>query len=156
SWHPGTSSEGLRRKSIPPRSHSAQPTFPSQTRSRHALGTSPSCASWTARNPLKRKKRTGAPMMISAIRRGFNASGLDPVVRGFLRDLHVVDVALAQAGGGDADELRLGAQLLDVLAAAVPHPAAKAAHQLEDVHRQRALVRNPPLDALGDQLHVLG
>jgi len=112
SWHPGTSCDGRRRKSIPRASHSAQETFPSQSSSRHASGTSPSRASCTARNAVRRKNRTGAPTMSSARARGFNGSVLDPVVRRFLRHLHVVDVALAQASGGDAYELRLRPQLV--------------------------------------------
>src|SRR5207248_2376813 len=54
-------------------SHSAQDTFPSQFKSRQASGTSPSRASCTARIPLKRKRRTGAPRMISASARGFSS-----------------------------------------------------------------------------------
>src|ERR1043165_8708861 len=51
---------------------------------------------------------------------------LDAVVRRFLRDHHVVGVRLAQAGGGDADELRLRAQVLDVLRAGEAHAGTKA------------------------------
>src|SRR5512133_1248560 len=77
---------------------------------------------------------------------------VDPVVRRFLRDDHVVDVALAQAGGGDADELRLGAKLADVPAADVAHPAPEPAHELEEDHPDRSLVGHAPLDPLGDEL----
>ena len=67
-----------------------------------------------------------------------------------------MDVALAQAGGGDPDELRLRPQLFDAVAAGVTHPAAEAADELEDVHREGALVGHASLDALGDELHVFG
>src|SRR5207245_5600648 len=154
SWHPGTSCDGRMRKSIPPRSHSNTYVLPSQSRSRKASGTSPSRASCTALIPLSRKRRTGTPRMIRATSRGFNASGLDAVVRSFLRHLHVVHVALAQTGCGDPHELRLRAQLVDAAAAGVAHPAAQAAHQLEDVHRQGTLVGNAPFDPLRDQLHL--
>src|SRR6266478_431715 len=139
------------RKSIPPRNHSNNDVLPSQSRSRKASGTSPSRASCTARIPLSRNRRTGTPRMISATSRGFNASGLDAVVRSFLRHVHV---ALAQTGRGDPHELRLRTQLVDAAAAGVAHPAAQAAHQLEDVHRQGTLVRDAPFDPLRDELHL--
>src|SRR5688572_17242092 len=50
----------------------------------------------------------------------------DPVVRRFLGDLHVVYVALAHAGAGDADELRVRAHGGDVLGAGVTHGSAQA------------------------------
>src|SRR4051812_27668846 len=142
---------------MPPRSHSVQETFPSQSRSRHASGTSPSRASWTARTALSANSSTGPPRMISATARDFTPGALvlDPVVRRFLRHLHVVHVALAQAGGGDADEPRLGPQLVDAAATGVTHAAPQPAHQLEHVHRQGTLVRDAPFDALGDELQVL-
>src|SRR5215216_4187245 len=73
---------------------------------------------------------------------------LEPVVRRLLGDDHVVDVALPETCRGDLDELRLGPELVDGPAPHVPHPAAKPAHHLQDVHRERALVRNPALDSL--------
>src|SRR5439155_8442700 len=63
SWHPATACEGLRRKSIPPRSHSAGLTFPSQSRSRSSSGTSPSRASCTARKPARRNRARGNSKM---------------------------------------------------------------------------------------------
>src|ERR1043165_4523676 len=63
---------------------------------------------------------------------------LDAVVRRFLRDHHVVGVRLAQAGGGDADELRLRAQVLDVLRAGEAHAAAEAADELRHHGADRA------------------
>src|SRR3954470_11518381 len=38
---------------------------------------------------------------------------VDVVIRRFLRDLDVVHVGLAHAGGGDLDEIGLGAHVLD-------------------------------------------
>jgi hypothetical protein len=60
---------------------------------------------------------------------------LHSVIRRFLRDDHVVDVAFTQTRGADADHLRFALQRLDVLAAGVPHPGAQAPHQLMD-HRR--------------------
>src|SRR5512134_3552691 len=79
-----------------------------------------------------------------------------PVVRGLLRDDHVVDVALAQARLADPDEARLLAQLGDRLAAEVSHAAAQPAHELQEVHLDGALVRHAPLDALGHELVGVG
>src|SRR5690606_34099582 len=75
-----------------------------------------------------------------------------PVVRRFLGDLHVVDVALALARAGDLHELRPGAHLLDGGTADVAHGGAQAADQLVDHAGQRAAVRHAALDALGHQL----
>src|SRR6185369_10703261 len=54
------------------------------------------------------------------------------VVRGFLRDLHVVRMTLAQAGAADAHEPGPRPQLLDRGHATVPHPGPETADQLED------------------------
>src|ERR687886_402997 len=51
------------------------------------------------------------------------------IVRRLLRDRHVVRVALAQPGRGDADEAR-ALHLLDRLRAAVPHRLPQAADEL--------------------------
>src|SRR5580765_673160 len=71
------------------------------------------------------------------------------VVRGLLRDLHVVRVALPQTGAADLHEAGLRAQLLDRGDATVTHPGAQSADQLEHRRGQRALERHPALDALG-------
>src|SRR5512143_1951114 len=76
----------------------------------------------------------------------------DPVVGGFLHDLNVVNVRLADAGRRDLDEFGARAQLLDGGAAAVAHRRTQAAHQLVNDVDQRTLERNAPLDALGDEL----
>src|SRR5512138_3877041 len=79
-----------------------------------------------------------------------------PVVRRFLLDDHVVDVALLEPRRGDADEARLHPELRDRLAAEVAHAAAEPAHELEDGHLDGALVRHAPLDALRDELVGVG
>src|SRR5690606_38900863 len=61
-------------------------------------------------------------------------------------------LAFAHAGAGDAYELRLALELLDGRAPAVAHAGAQAAHQLVDHRRDRALVGDAALDALGHQL----
>src|SRR5512140_317574 len=77
---------------------------------------------------------------------------LHPIVRGFLRDDHVMDVALAQPGRGDLQETRPLLQLRDVPRPHVPHPRLQAAHELEDDGREWTPVGNPPLDPLGNEL----
>src|SRR5512141_3513143 len=79
-----------------------------------------------------------------------------PVVRRFLLDDHVVDVALLEAGRRDPDEARLHAQLGDRLAAEVAHAAAEAADELQDRHLDGALVRHAPLDPLRHELVRVG
>src|SRR6185295_17774481 len=77
---------------------------------------------------------------------------LKAVVRRFLGDDDVVDVALLQAGGGDAHEARAGLQLADAPGAAVAHARPQAAHELLDHRRQRPLVGDHALDAFGHEL----
>src|SRR6188768_3757770 len=55
---------------------------------------------------------------------------LRSVIRGFLRDGDVVDVALAEAGGGDANQLCLLLEPADAAAAAISHPGPQAADKL--------------------------
>lgn len=55
---------------------------------------------------------------------------LQPVVRSFLRDNHVMHVTFAQPGGGYAHEPRALAQFLDGRAAAIAHAGPQSAHQL--------------------------
>src|SRR5512139_1175327 len=62
---------------------------------------------------------------------------LHPVVRGFLGDDHVVDVALPQPRGGDLHEGRLLLEVGDVPRSDVPHPGLQAADQLEYDGRER-------------------
>src|SRR3954470_24070459 len=86
---------------------------------------------------------------------------LDSVIWRLLDDLHIVDVRFAHAGGGDLDELRLGAHLIDRRAAGVAHARAPAglakapAHppdQLLHHPHRAALVRDAALDAFRHQL----
>ena len=76
------------------------------------------------------------------------------VVGRFAGDVDIVRVALAQARGGDAHELRGGAQRFNVGRAAVAHAGAETADHL--IHRvgHRSAVRYAALDALGDELGV--
>src|SRR3954451_7200645 len=73
------------------------------------------------------------------------------IVRRLLRDRHVMRMRLAQPGRGDADELRV-VQLLDRRGAAVAHRLPQSADELVEDRRERALVRDAPLDALGHEL----
>src|SRR5439155_19516775 len=73
------------------------------------------------------------------------------VVGRFLRDGHVVGVALAEARRADPHEERVRPQLLDVAGAAVAHPGAQAPDHLEHRGGERSLERDPPLDPLRDE-----
>ena len=73
------------------------------------------------------------------------------VVGGFAGDDDVVDVALAEAGVGDADEARVGLQLCDGAAAEVAHAGAQAADELVDHGFERAAVGDAAFDAFGDE-----
>src|SRR5512141_3136809 len=75
-----------------------------------------------------------------------------PVVRRFFRDLHVVDVALAHAGRGDANQLRLALQRGDVGRAAVAHARAQSADELMDHGANRPAMGDARLDTLGYEL----
>src|SRR5512139_1378022 len=75
----------------------------------------------------------------------------DAVIRRFLGDLHVVHVAFAHAGAGDAHELRLRAHLLDAARAGVDHRGAQATGELVQDGHQAALVEHAAFDALGHQ-----
>src|SRR6185503_8748393 len=67
-------------------------------------------------------------------------------------DGDVVDVALARAGGGDADQARLALQRRDVPGAAVAHPGAQPADQLVHHRGDAALVGDAPFDPFRHQL----
>src|SRR6266540_4438696 len=72
-----------------------------------------------------------------------------PIVGRLLRDRHVVRMRLAQPRGGDAHELGL-LQLRKRRRAAVAHRLPQPADELIEDVPHRALVRDAPLDALGD------
>ena len=57
-------------------------------------------------------------------------SGVHGVVGSFLGDIDIVGVALLQAGAGDADKLAVGAQLFNIVGAAVAHAGTETAHHL--------------------------
>src|SRR5262245_18476982 len=80
----------------------------------------------------------------------------DTVVRRFLGDGHVVDVALAHTRVRDPDEFRPRAHLVDVGAAGVAHRGPQAAGELVQDRDDAALVRDAPLDALRHELFDLG
>ncbi len=63
-----------------------------------------------------------------------------------------MDVRLAQACGGDANEARLVLKLADVAATRVAHAGAQAADELRDHLGERPLVRHAPFDAFGHEL----
>src|ERR1041385_1029918 len=77
---------------------------------------------------------------------------LHSIVGRFFGDDDVVDVALAQAGGGDAEEAGLCLQLVDVAGAAVAHAALQTADQLVDEIGDRAFGGDAAFDALGNKL----
>ena len=63
-----------------------------------------------------------------------------------------MDVAFAEAAGGDADEAGALAELGDGGRADVAHAGLEAAHELEDDVGQRAFVRDAAFDAFRDEL----
>src|SRR4051812_37456135 len=86
----------------------------------------------------------------------FTVGSARVVVRRLFRDDHVVDVALAEALRGGADEPRRGAEVLDGLRAGVAHAGAEAADQLVEDRGERAAVRDATLDAFRHELLVGG
>src|SRR2546423_2429603 len=110
-----------------------------QSRTRRAI----SCAYWPPRSSTRTGRSSGA-------RSGSERTSA-PIVRRLLRHRHVVGMTLAQARSRDTDELR-ALHLVDRRRAAVPHRLAQAADELVEDARQRALVRHPPLDPLGNEL----
>src|SRR3954471_4868422 len=111
------------------------------SRTRRAI----SCAYW----PPKSRTRTGRS---SGTGNGTTFDcGSAAIVRRLFRDRHVVRVRLAQAGAGDADELRV-LHLRDRRGPAVAHRLPEAADELVDDRRERALVRDAAFDPLGHEL----
>src|ERR1700681_4519151 len=74
------------------------------------------------------------------------------IVRALAGNGDVVDVAFAGAGAGDAHELRLLAQLLEVAGADVAHGGAEPTGELVQDIAEWALERHLPLDPLGHEL----
>src|SRR5436305_3841668 len=84
----------------------------------------------------------------------FRPAELHPagVIRAFAGDGDVVDVAFAQAGCGDAHELRLLTELGKVFRPDISHRRPQAARELMHDVADRALVRHLALDTLRPQL----
>src|SRR3990170_2428772 len=74
------------------------------------------------------------------------------IVRSFLRNRHVVHVALAHAGRGNANQPRVALQRRDVLAAAIAHAGPQTTDELIDEPRDAAFVRHAALDAFRHEL----
>src|ERR1044072_8734368 len=74
------------------------------------------------------------------------------IVRCFLGDRDVVDMAFANAGIRDANERWTRAQLFDRAAAGIAHRCAQSAGELQQDRDHRALVRDASLDAFRYQL----
>src|SRR4051795_6378553 len=102
-----------------------------------------SCEYWPPRSTTRTGRSSGA-----GCGSGTTSAA---VIRRFLRDRHVVRMALAQAGAGDAHEPR-ALHLGGGRGADVAHRLAQPADELVDDRRQRALVRDPALDPLGHEV----
>src|ERR1700694_4680810 len=76
------------------------------------------------------------------------------IIRAFARDGHVMHMALAQAGGGDAQEYRLVVEFRDIARANIPPPRAQPAGKLVQHRRGRALIGNLALDAFRHELEA--
>src|SRR5712691_5907682 len=87
----------------------------------------------------------------SATGSGTTFDGSAAIVRRLFRDRHVVRMRLAQSSSRDAHEPR-ALHVLDRRRAAIAHCLAQTADELVDDRRERAFVRDSPLDPLGDEL----
>src|SRR5689334_23838828 len=74
------------------------------------------------------------------------------IVRGFARDGHVVDVALAQARAGDAHELRLAVEVAEIARTDITHRRTETAGELVHDVADRPLVGHLAFNAFGDEL----
>src|SRR5450755_3689478 len=74
------------------------------------------------------------------------------IVRGFLGDLHIVDMTFAHARGTDLYELGPVVHVFDAGAAAIVHRSPQATAHLEDDGHDRALVWHLAFDAFGYEL----
>src|SRR5450759_1954644 len=91
---------------------------------------------------------------ITRLRRNFLAI-LRAVVRRFLRNDHIVGMALAQARACDTHEARLLLHVFDRRGTGVAHSLAQTADELEDQGTEQTLVSDACLDALGDQVRIV-
>src|SRR5580700_3851783 len=76
-------------------------------------------------------------------------SSEDAIIRRLLGDRHIVHVALAHAGVGDAHEPGPCSHLLDTVAAGVAHSRAQSAGEVIRDPSRSAFVGYPPLDPRG-------
>src|SRR5919204_2751504 len=109
----------------------ASSEYTRHSRTRRAI----SCAYCPPRSRTSTGRSSGA--------RSGSGRTLAPIVRRLFRDRHVVGMALAQAGGGDADELR-PLHLLDRRRAAVAHRLPEAADELVQDRGEGPLVGDAP------------
>src|SRR5216684_6868920 len=75
-----------------------------------------------------------------------------PVVRRFLRDENVVDVAFPLARLAHADEFRSPAQFHETRGPHVAHSGLHSANQLLDIRSKRSAMRYAALDSFGHEL----
>src|SRR4030088_451583 len=87
----------------------------------------------------------------STVGKGTTFDGSAAIVRGLFRNRHVVRMRFAQPRRRDSHEAR-ALHLVDRRRSAVAHRLPQAADELMQYRRQRSLVRNAPLDPLGDEL----
>src|SRR5690625_679233 len=99
-------------------------------------------------DPLRSASRTRSDRK----RQPSESSGVDPVIRSLAHDMHLVDMALAEAGAGAADEWRMGAHLLDRPVGGIAQGGAETADTLVNHIAGRARVGHRPLDTFGHQL----
>ena len=78
------------------------------------------------------------------------------VVRGFLRDGHIVRVRFAEACARNAHERRLLVEFVEVCSTGVAHRGMDTANQLVNGVAERALVRHAAFDAFRNELARLG
>src|SRR5512143_1265982 len=105
-----------------------------------------SCATWEPKSRMRMRSRPGFERPSGAaaplLREVAMAESVDVVIGRLLRDLHVVHVGLAHAGGRDLHELGPGAHLLDGPAPGVAHARTQPAHELQHDGGGGALVGN--------------
>src|SRR4030067_3046543 len=76
------------------------------------------------------------------------------IIRGLLRDDHIVAMSFPIPRRGNPDESCLLLKLFNTAAPAVAHPRPESPYQLIDHGRQGPFVRNPPLNPLWHALLV--
>src|ERR687892_2277397 len=108
---------------------------------------------WPPRSTTNTGRSSGGASVVgSATTSAISAA----VVRRVLGDRDAVWMALEEPRRCDPREARAGLHVLDRRRAAVAHRLPEPADDLVDDRRERALVRDAALDALGDELvHVL-